>query len=287
MSTVIFVADIRNWAFDNIAKYLKNILSSDYNIHIIYSDDYNTPGELIDQIGELEKIDFIHFFYRGYLKLLLESIALHNISNQKLQKFLSVTTTTSITDHLFINNQSEINSYLNIFSYLDNYCAVSRKLHDIYSNIYPKPWKEPWQEVMYDNIIIDNKPNFIDNKKLVISWIGNSNWGNWSNKSGTDSNKGYHSIIKPMLDKIQEEIGIEICIADSAQKKRSRKEIFEILAKTDILIIASKTESTPLPLIEAIASGCAIVSTDVGIVKEILPEIQQDLLLRLWVLLPP
>ncbi len=45
------------------------------------------------------------------------------------------------------------------------------------------------------------------------------------------------------------------------------------------MIIASKTEGTPLPLIEAIASGCAIVSTDVGVVKEILPEIQKEFII--------
>lgn len=275
--TVIFIPDVRNWAFDNLALYLKKILDTDYNLHIIYAIDYNTPGKLIDRFAKFEEIDFIHFFYRGYLKLILEYIALNTIPNHKLEKFLSATTTTSIHDHLFIRNQDEINSYSHIFSYLDNYLPVSKILHDIYSNIpnYPKPWKER----MLENTIIDATPNFVDNKKLVISWIGNSNWGNDHFGSNTDSNKGYHSIVKPMLDKIKEEIDIEISIANSAQKKRSKKEVFEILAKTDILIIASKIEGTPLPLIEAIASGCAIISTDVGIVKEILPEIQQEFII--------
>ncbi|WP_341764450.1 glycosyltransferase [Candidatus Tisiphia endosymbiont of Beris chalybata] len=49
---------------------------------------------------------------------------------------------------------------------------------------------------------------------------------------------------------------------------------------TDILLIASIEEGTPLPLIEAMAFGCAIISTNVGIVREVLPTIQHEFIIN-------
>src|SRR4051812_45081546 len=105
---IFFIADVRNWAFDNIAQYLKSILSDIYNVQIIYSSDFNSPRKLLEGLDKFDKIDYIHFFYRGYLQSLLEHIKTEKIDNIKLNKFLSAATTTSVPDHLFINDQKDI-----------------------------------------------------------------------------------------------------------------------------------------------------------------------------------
>lgn len=274
--TIILVADIENWAFDNIAQYLKKILCNKYEIYILYTEHYTNPAEFLKNLTNFSKIDFIHFFYRGYLKRLIEYIANNQINDKLTEKFLNAAIVTSIPDHLFIDSSQDILSYKNTFLFVDNYYTISEILHDIYSHIcsYPKPW----QTVIYDNVTMANQPNFDDHEKLNISWIGNSAWGEWH--FGKDSDiKGYNKIIRPTLDLLQKEIAVNLNIADGANQKRSRQEIAEILLKTDILLIASSIEGTPLPLIEAMASGCAIISSNVGIVAEILPKIQRAFIL--------
>jgi len=275
---IFFLADVRNWAFDNIAQYLKPLLETKYNVHILYSGDFKHPGKLLDELNKFDKIDYIHFFYRGYLKQLLEYIAANQIKNEKLDKFLKIATTTSIPDHLFINDQKSILEYLATLLFADHYYTTSTKLHNIYShiNFYPKPWKN----VIFDNIVVDSKePNFAINDKLVVTWIGNSAWGEWHFHKDYDP-KGYHSVVVPTFKELQQSDEIEAIVADGHKKKRSKQEIFEILQRTDILLIAATTDGTPLPLIEAMASGCAIISTHNGIAPEVLPEIQQNFILN-------
>src|SRR5690606_14557286 len=60
-------------------------------------------------------------------------------------------------------------------------------------------------------------------------------------------------------------------VFDSAEKKRSREEVLTTLAQQDILLVASLAEGTPLTLIEAMSLGVAVVSTPVGIAREVLP----------------
>ena len=46
-------------------------------------------------------------------------------------------------------------------------------------------------------------------------------------------------------------------------------------AREDVFVLSSRTGQMPIALLEAMASGCAVVSTDVGDVRAILPEEQQ------------
>lgn len=279
--TIILVADVRGWAFDSIAQYVSNIIDDVYDCHVIYTSDYKNYEDFFESLGNYPRIDFMHFFYRGYLAELIEYIATrksHQDLDLPLMKFLNAATTTNIPDHLFIDTNQAILNKAHLFSFVDNYYPVSQKLHDIYSSIklYKKPWK-----VIYDNIEVPKMTPSLTSaaNKLVVTWIGNSAWGEWYFGSGYDS-KGFKTTIIPTLELASQKIkGLEYHVADAVTSPRSKEEIHELLRKTDILLIGAKTEGTPLPVIEAMASGCVIISTNVGIVPEILPDIQKEFIL--------
>lgn len=266
---VVFIVDVRNWAFDNIAQFLKTALDQEYDVNILYTSDYNSPMSLLKDLSKYSKVDFVHFFYRGYLKILLEEVAVKN--DKILSDFLcKLPITTSIPDHLFLENKSDILSMNNTLNFADNYYTTSSKLHDIYSKVtlYPTPYKD----VIFDNIVIKNTiPSIENNEKLVVTWVGNSKWGEWCYSKENDV-KGYDSIIKPIMKHLE---NVEFCIIDSNVKKYSKSEVLRSLNKTDILLISSSSEGTPLPLIESMSQGCAIITTDVGIASEVLPNSQK------------
>jgi glycosyltransferase involved in cell wall biosynthesis len=263
--TVLLIADVKNWAFDSIAQYLKKLLEDIYNIHILYSQSYSNSGELLKEIIKFPRVDFVHFFSRKDLRLLINYIATEKISNKLIDKFLATTVVTGVPDHLYLQKSKDITNYKNTFQFVDNYYTTSKILNDLYSDISTFP--TPWPEVIYDNVLTDynNRPNFDNHKKLRITWIGNSAWGEWYFGRNYDA-KGYYTVIEPTFELLTNQVDCEINIANGAKQKRSKKEIFEILKNTDILLIAANTDGTPLPLIEAMSMGCAVITTNTGIV---------------------
>ncbi|MCC8399491.1 MAG: glycosyltransferase [Rickettsia endosymbiont of Platyusa sonomae] len=281
--TLILVADIRGWAFDSVASFVQSLLNEQYDCHIIYSGDYKTSEEFLINLNQYNSIKLIHFFHRGYLTHLLQIIADNSINtNSNIEKLLNIAITISIPDHLFIENESDILKNLPTFRFIDNYYTSSKRLYDIYANIpeYPKPW-----QVIYDNVLIPDSQIPPDPKiglassQLVITWIGNSAWESWY--STIDDYKGLKTVIIPALEQLEhEKIHIKKCIIDKNKRLHSKQEVWDTLKETDILLIASVQEGTPLTLIEAMAFGCAIITTDVGIVREVLPDIQHQFIIK-------
>jgi glycosyltransferase involved in cell wall biosynthesis len=63
----------------------------------------------------------------------------------------------------------------------------------------------------------------------------------------------------------------ELGIADRVRMLGWRRDLATINAATDVFLLTSRNEGTPVALIEAMASGVPGVSTDVGGVKDVIP----------------
>lgn len=87
---------------------------------------------------------------------------------------------------------------------------------------------------------------------LRIGWVGNPK----------DASKGLHDILVPA------------CSGrfrfSYANGKWTRRQLVKFYNNIDVLAIASSAEGEPLPLMEAMACGCFPVSTNVGIVPELI-----------------
>ena len=279
---IAFIVDVENWAFDIEAKLLKEKLKDYYDIEVFCSSKYN--DDLFSILEDVKNYDMIHFFRR---RLLLQ-FSSDEFKNKLIEKDLYYDNyiesicpkiSTGIYDHLFVDEEN-VNTYLPIFTKCSKrYYTCSKKLENIYSNLknYPKPWgtiHDTYDNKLYnggDKLRYRNKKE----KKLVIGWIGNSNW----NIKYQDF-KGFHSILEPTINELIEEgYNIEKNYADKNVIFRTNEEMPEYYQNIDVCIVVSTFEGTPRPIIEAMASGVPIITTDVGIVSEVFGPIQKEFIL--------
>ena len=94
---------------------------------------------------------------------------------------------------------------------------------------------------------------------LKFMWVGNPS------VSHHGDNKGFESIIKPVFEQLE---GVELITATPANPV-SHEAMGEFYSSGHILMCMSLHEGGPLPVIEAMHCGRPVISTEVGIVPEI------------------
>jgi len=87
--------------------------------------------------------------------------------------------------------------------------------------------------------------------ELRIAWSGNPD----------DAGKGLRDVLLPAVGGFAFE---------STDGRRTHAEVAALYARSDVIAVASQAEGEPLPLLEAMASGCFPVTTDVGIARELI-----------------
>lgn len=282
MKKIAFIVDTVNWAFYNNANNIKKYLSEKYEITIIPTSYLN--NSLFHLYLLLEEYDLVHFFWRYDLYYdnneMLDWILKEDGLDKK--RFLSDKLnydkiTTGVYDHLFIDDRFEVTN--SIFSRVKNYIVSSSKLLAIYNdlNLKYKPTKVITDGVNLDLFYPMNLERFesVNERSIIIGWVGNSKW------SGNSDHKGLKTILDPAIDElVNEGYNITKMYADSTEKFIPYEEMVNYYSKIDILICSSKNEGTPGPILEALACGVPIISTDVGIVKEALGKMQQKYILN-------
>lgn len=280
---IALVVDADDWAYANIARNILKRLKKFYDFEIIPSQYFN------DQLGKVllltKDFDLIHFFWRGkllgfdywdykhYVKTLgfKEKEFLEKYWNDKV-------ITTAVYDHLYLDEET-IDNTINIVSRCQNYYVSSNRLKKIYDSLelpkYPKC-------VITDGIDLEEfypinikRLNNTKDRNLVIGWVGNSAW-----EEGTEDFKGVNTILKPVIKELIEEgYNIETYFADRQERMIPHDEMVNYYSKIDLYVCVSKIEGTPNPVLESMACGVPIISTDVGIVPDVLGKKQKKYIL--------
>ncbi|KOP66246.1 hypothetical protein AMS62_14075 [Bacillus sp. FJAT-18019] len=270
---IALITDVDYWAFGNIARQIEKNLSNKYDISLVSFKDCD--WDPVKLLFRTQDCDILHFFWRDMIPVVLnpESYVSY-LSNtfQTPEVFLNEMLygkilSTSVYDHLFLN-KSEIKQRVALFNTFKYYVS-SEKLNDIYMSIqeYPDPVMVIEDGVDEELFYPINMKRFtIRQRPLVIGWVGNSRWAD-----GEVDYKGFRTIVKPVIDEMVEE-GYEVkpLYCDRVDGFVAHEDMKLYYEKIDVLVCMSLVEGTPNPVLEAMACGVPIITTDVGIVPQVL-----------------
>lgn len=271
---IALIIDTEGWAFDNIAKQIKDHLV-EYEIDIIPGRIFQ--GNMIKLFLFCEDYDLVHFLWRGYLSL-IDREEMKKYSEEylgiefkqfKSKYIFNKKISFSVCDHLYLDGEEKWRTE-EIFKFTNSYIVTSEKIYDIYSKFDKKP-----KTIIHDGVdLLKYKPSNLERfeniDKLIVGWVGNSKF---KDSTGDDDLKGLEKIIKPAILELQQEgYNIELNLADRNIKMIPQEEMPNFYNSINLYVCASKTEGTPLTILEAMAMGVPVISTDVGVVSEVLGE---------------
>lgn len=280
---IALIVDTKDWAFANIAKQIMDKLSDKYRFKYIVMDDIQNIVKILMIVQEC---DIVHFFWRGHLSWLDDKEVVNNYLKSLgyqnpeivLNEFInSIHISTAVYDHLYLNE--DIDMTHNIFKYVDSYYVSSEKLKNIYCKLDTiKPISVITDGVSLEKFYPINLKRFdnIEKRKIVVGWVGNSKW------SGVDKDfKGVNTILKPVIEElIKEGYPIEMYFADKQERMIPHHLMVDYYSKIDIYVCVSENEGTPNPVLESMACGVPIISTDVGIVPEAFGTKQKEFIME-------
>lgn len=266
--SILLVVDNEKWAFYNIATNFQKYLKDDFEVDIVAMERLN--GNIANLFLFAQKYDLIHFFWRGLLLDLnidFTKTYIYNLGlsvEEFIDKYIKhKNITTAVYDHKLLDTK-DINE---ICKYIKSYYTSSTLLKNIYQkldlNMYP-------DMVITDGIDLsffkpkETRFKNIKNRTINIGWVGNSKW------NGEYDHKGLNTIIKPVIEElISDGYNLNLHLADSNDRLRNRKEMAEYYNEIDLYICCSINEGTPNPILESFACGIPVITTDVGIVRDL------------------
>lgn len=98
--------------------------------------------------------------------------------------------------------------------------------------------------------------------RLKLMWVGNPDISHHGDL------KGFKSIVEPVVSSFQKD-QVELITA-TPKNFVPHEKMPDFYKKGDILIVTSKSEGNPMPLIESMHSGRPVISTNVGVVSELI-----------------
>lgn len=281
---IAIIVDVEGWAYYNNALEIKENLKKYYEIDIIAAGIFEENIVKMFILGQ--DYDLLYFMWRGHISWLYSEISKKYIEGlgyefeEFLQKFVrNKNIVTGVYDHLFINSEEERTKF--ILDNVKDYIVSSEKLKKIYDERYDKkPSMVISDGVDVELFKMDDTSKFEKLKDydiIKIGWTGNSKF---TDENGDDL-KGLNKIINPAIKELKEEgYKIELVVADRNIKLIPHNDMPKYYNGIDIYLCASRSEGTPNTILEAMACGIPVISTDVGIVPEVFGEKQKEFIIK-------
>lgn len=293
---IALVTDTSNWAFANIARQLIRNLGHKYDFDLIpmtelggieesrWMERGRTGGYVPGGGSGINQLllvapdyDLVHVFWREYLTL-IGSDALAEYADRLGLSYAEyerdfirrACITTSVYDHLHSTPEA-IAERRPVFNTLTaGYTVSSARLDRLYRGF--EGLRAP-AAVIEDGVSPGlfypmhlDRFDTIGMREVVVGWVGNSRWA-----SSLGDKKGVHSILIPAIERLRAEgLPIRLQLADRQEGFIPHDRMVHYYATIDVYVCTSEIEGTPNPVLEAMACGVPVVTTDVGVVPEVL-----------------
>uniref|UniRef100_UPI000E507DF2 glycosyltransferase n=1 Tax=Clostridium sp. AM58-1XD TaxID=2292307 RepID=UPI000E507DF2 len=283
---IALIVDRPNWALEHIATEIEENLNHYYEFKILYETDFYN---LADILMLCEDCKIIHFLWRGILTSYWGEWVQSRIKDLGMtepdfreQYLKNKIISTEIYDHLCLDDEeSHITPALfqDKTSIVTCYAVASRKIEKIYNQLpdlrlRPAAYLPDGVNLtLFQPINLERFDN-IKGRVIRFGWVGNSRWI-------INDLKGINTIIKPAIKKLQDEgYPVELVTSDREEVIIPHYKMPEFYSGIDCYICASLHEGTPNPVLESMACGVPVISTDVGLVPECFGEFQRDYILN-------
>ncbi len=254
----VMVVDSPHSALATVAKERSRTMKCD----VVFATDFNSPTALIRFLIH-EDYKQVLFNWRGLLKEGSKTF----FFRKEYSKLISQASVHAlIPDYLGLNPRFVSEEEL-LLNSIHGYWVTCKNLETKYYEQFP--YKLP-NGVLHDlpNVEEIRELRSIRHRPEGIIWVGNSKWGE---RYGYQDLKGFQDIIVPLQDEIgSSQPNLKFRIFDSAVKRVENKRVLLEIAKSQVLVQASVSEGTGLPILEALGLGVIPITTNVGVASELL-----------------
>ena len=236
-----------------------------------------------------EDCKIIHFlwrplasdFYSAYTQNRIHAIGMDSDSFYRKYvagKVISV----AVYDHLLLDGPEAFFTpklFTDENTIVSSYTVSSEKLMKLYNerkDIRLKPSAITQDGVDLSLFKPGNLERFenVQGRTIRIGWVGNSKWQ-------VRDLKGINTVIKPAIDQlIGEGYNVELVTSDRNDRMIPHEKMPGYYNQIDLYVCASLCEGTPNPVLEAMACGVPVISTDVGLIPEAFGPKQMQYVLR-------
>lgn len=283
---IALLVDAHGWAFDNATEQIVSRLSHRFEFTVFYLCDIEC-SHVAKVMFALKGFDLVHVFWRGYIGNMtsgwcqdyIESLG-GNFDDFLQEYYSPLLISSCVADPLLFDDEFTKEAQLAL-NRVCCYYTTSKKLFDLYMQDprFPDPFTVIHDFVRFDIFCPKEPARFaqVKSRPLRVGWAGNSQWN--SHGAGVDL-KGVQTIITPAVESLKRQgFEVELYLADRKDGIIPHLEMPEYYNSIDVYVCASTQEGTPNPILEAMACGLPVISTDVGIVPEVFGEKQREFIM--------
>ena len=238
---VLLIADVEGWAYDIIAKSIANSFRK-YRAEIVYFRD------LIDRKVTVDGNDYDVIFAFFWYDMLLRGKLVENLDLRKV--------CVDVQSH---NSWLKRNIKLDdVEMILNNFTSVgfsSKKLMRKFPGLKNKFYTPSG----FDPRRFSPSPFPQFDGTLKICWAGDPETSHHGDV------KGYYEFIRPAIEKFDD---VELITA-SKQNRIPHNKMGTFYSRGHVYLNFSSSEGTPMPLLESMACGRTVITTNVGISEEV------------------
>ncbi len=247
MKKVLLITDVPNWGGHERAIYIKKYLSDEFDFDISFNSEFKkVNNDIFLKNEKYNSYDLYYFLFHtmieyGYVRYLL--------NNGSKKTFTSITGR-DVYKKIFKNKK---NCY-DLLHLLSGVSVNNMLTFNDFSKIYKK--KLYYLPRGIDESVFYSYEKYNKDRELNVLYVGKH-----------VEEKGLDSIIKPACEKAGVNLITNTRIWKNALNKDEMRELYNL---SDLYIVASTSDGTPNPALEAMACGRPVISNNIGNMPEVI-----------------